>query len=255
MLTLLSPAKTQDFDQPIKDCQFTIPEAKKEIATLVGELRHYRPSQIKNLMSVSDKLAELNYQRFQMFTPNQFDLHNAVPAIFAFKGDAYQSLAVENMEDKAIDFMQDHLVILSGLYGYLRPLDLIQPYRLEMKTPLKNAVGKNLYAFWGDKIAKAINKTLKSHTNKIIINLASQEYFKAIDLNTLTAPVITVHFKERSGRQLKVIGIHAKRARGMMTRYIMNQKIDTPTALQQFTEGNYQFAATLSDETDYIFVR
>lgn len=255
MITLLSPAKKQDFNDCLLDVEFTKPQAGKHIKELVAELKKYKPAQIKRLMSVSDNLAKLNYERYQRFEPGRFNVNNAKQAVFAFKGDAYQSLNVMDFKQAELDFMQEHLLILSGLYGYLRPLDLIQPYRLEMKTKLKNPRANDLYGYWGDTITKAIQKQLESHQRKTIVNLASKEYFQAIQLKKLDAKVVEVQFKELKNGQYKVVGMLAKRARGLMARYIMKHKIDTLVKLKQFKEAGYHYHESFSSADTLVFVR
>lgn len=255
MLVLLSPAKKQNFDQPLPDFSFTQPQAKNETAVLVESLKRYRPSQLEKLMSISATLATLNHQRFMQFDPKHYTQQNAFPAVFAFQGDAYRSLDPRSLPQKAVEFMQSHLIILSGLYGCLRPLDFIQPYRCEMKTRLPNPKGNDLYAFWEPSLTEMINTTLKKNKLSHVINLASQEYFNAVNQKNLIAPVITVHFKEKRGNTYKTIGTLAKAARGKMTRYIMEKSITEPKQLRNFKEDGYQFDAALSTEEDFTFTR
>jgi cytoplasmic iron level regulating protein YaaA (DUF328/UPF0246 family) len=255
MLILLSPAKKQDFETKYPHLDATKPLAHKESAILVEELKKLKKAQISKLMSVSDKIADLNYQRFQTFDPTKYNRSNAKQAVFAFMGDAYRSLDAASLSEKQIDFLQDHLVILSGLYGYLRPLDLIQPYRLEMKTQLKNPRGKDLYKFWDDLITKGLAKLQKDQKNKTIINLASGEYFKAVSQACDPNQIINIIFKEKKGNAYKVIGINAKRARGAMTRYIAENRITNPNKLVDFNLDGYKFNKSMSSDTDYIFVR
>ena len=255
MLILLSPAKKQEFETRHPELDATKPLAAKESALLVDELKQLKKSQIVKLMSVSDKIADLNYHRFQNFNPSTYNRSNAKQALYAFRGDAYRALNPDTLKPKDIDFLQQHLVILSGLYGYLRPLDLIQPYRLEMKTTLKNPRGKDLYAFWGDLIAKALTKLQRDHKNKTIINLASGEYYKAVAQAINPEQVLTISFKEKKGNAYKVIGINAKRARGAMTRYIAEHKIKDPKKLIEFDIDRYRFNGTLSGDNELVFTR
>ncbi len=255
MLVLLSPAKKQDFSPLKPGPKGTQPKMKKEISTLVDELRHYSSKALSKLMSLSENLADLNYQRFQDFNLDRYDLHNAKPAIFAFQGDAYQSLNIHDFSQDNLAYLQKSLLILSGLYGYLHPLDLIQPYRLEMKTRLKNEHGNSLYEFWGDKLSRGINATLKKHQHTIVVNLASSEYFKAVNQDILTAPVLTVQFKEKKNGSYKVIGIHAKKARGLMTRFIAKHQLADKQQLQSFDLANYRFSKKLSSDENYVFIR
>lgn len=255
MLVLLSPAKKQDFEKQYPQFETTKPLAHKDAALLVDELKQLKKNQIAKLMGVSDKIADLNYHRFQSFEPTKYNRSNAKQAVFAFMGDAYRSLDADSLTAKQINFLQDHLVILSGLYGYLRPLDLIQPYRLEMKTPLRNPRGSDLYQFWNDRIAKGLEKLLKEHNSKTIINLASGEYFKAVSQAIDPKRIITVSFKEKKGGAYKVIGINAKRARGAMTRFIAEHNITQPKKLLDFNRDDYKFNSSLSNDHEYVFVR
>lgn len=253
MIILLSPAKKQDFETTFPEVDATQPLAKKDTAQLVDTLKQLKKSQIAKLMGVSDKIAELNFQRFKSFDPKTYNRNNAKQAVFAFKGDAYRALDVTSLTKTELKFLQQHLRILSGLYGSLRPLDLIQPYRLEMKTPLSNPQGRDLYTFWDDKISKQLCKQLKEHKQQTVINLASGEYFKAVA--DMPAKIINISFKEKKGTQYKVIGIHAKRARGLMTRYIAQHKIDSPKGLLNFSEEGYNYNKTLSNDQEFVFAR
>ena len=255
MLIILSPAKKQDFIRQFPEIDATQPTMKASVKNLLGSLTQLNQAQIANLMSISPKLAELNYQRFQDFNPSSYNRNNAKQAVLAFQGDVYQGLQADDFSENDFVFAQDHLRILSGLYGLLRPLDLIQPYRLEMKTPLKNSKGHNLYEFWGDKLTLAVNKILASHNTKVLINLASGEYFKAIPQTKLDGKLLTIQFKEKKGDDYKVIGIHAKKARGLMTRYIIKNKVKSVKKIQQFSESDYRFSAALSDENTFVFIR
>lgn len=255
MLLLLSPAKKQSPLNAHIELPSTTPQALSHIKPLIKTLKTYSASQLKTLMSISDALAKLNVERYKAFNPNHFTHDNANQAIFTFQGDAYRGIAVDDFTERDLTFLQEHLLILSGLYGYLRPLDLIQPYRLEMKTPLTIKPHKNLYDFWGNTITKAINSALQSHKNKTLINLASNEYFKAIQPGQLQGQLITVHFKEKKGDQYKVISIHAKRARGLMTHFITKNRIDTPQKLMDFSLEKYCFNKKLSSDQNYVFTR
>jgi len=255
MLVLLSPAKNQHHDPIALQCDVSQPQTSKEIKILVSELKNYSKKKLAKLMSISDSLAELNYERFQSFTPAKFNSSNAKPAAFAFQGDAYKSLNVNDFSVNDLKFMQKHAMILSGLYGYLRPLDLIQAYRLEMKTPLKNPMGKDLYKFWGNTITDGINKALSTHKNKFIVNLASNEYFKAVHPMRLSGKTINIHFKEGKNGVYKTIGFSAKRARGLMTRFIIKNSLDIPNDLKDFADSDYQFSKQLSSDQDFVFIR
>lgn len=249
MLLLLSPAKSQNFDTPAP-ITGTQPLLKKEITLLAQELKHYSTGQLAELMNLSDKLAVLNHQRYQQFS-DHFNEDNAKPCAFAFQGDAYKGLDIDTLNREQWQFLQQHLIILSGLYGLLRPLDLIQPYRLEMKTALRNNQGKDLYQFWGDTLAKQINHI----ETDIIVNLASNEYFKAVSTPTLKADVITCQFKERKNGDYKMIGIYAKRARGLMTRFIAQKQLTNIDDIKNFDLENYAFNNKLSSEKTWVFTR
>ena len=232
MLLLISPAKTLDFE-PMGLKQKTKPRFLKESQVLVDVLKKKSVDDIKKLMKVSDKIATLNVDRYQNFkTP--FNLKNAKQAMFAFRGDVYTGLDADSFNEKEIAFAQDHLRILSGLYGLLKPLDLMQPYRLEMGTKLSNGHGKNLYEFWDDKITKVINKDLKATGSKAIINLASNEYFKSVKSKDLKGDLYNIAFKEEKNGQFKIVAFFAKKARGMMCHYIIKNKITNPKHLIGF---------------------
>ena len=253
MLVILSPAKKQDHTQESYDFKVTQAQEKCQSAILVDELKKLTVNKIKSVMSVSDKIAKLNYERFQDFDPITYDQNNSKPAIFAFQGDAYKLLQANTLSNDDLKYAQDHLLILSGLYGYLRPFDLIQPYRLEMKTVLNNPHGADLYEFWGDRISKGLNKALKKSKSDAIINLASGEYFKAIDQSKIAEKIITIHFKNYKNGQHKVIGINAKRARGAMARYIIQNKIVDIKMLLKFKELGFMYNKTLSNGNDIVF--
>jgi len=253
MLLLVSPAKTLDFS-PTENKNFTQPRFMTESKNLVNVLRKKSAGDLKELMHISDKLADLNHGRYQDFkTP--FDRVNAKQSILAFKGDVYTGLNVDDFTGDDLEFSQQCLRILSGLYGILRPMDLMQPYRLEMGTKLQNEKGKNLYEFWGDKITKILNKDLAAKDNKAVINLASQEYFKSVKLDELEGKLYNVHFKEERNGKLKIIAFSAKKARGMMCRYIIKNRIKTVEGMKAFAEDNYLFNDELSTETEYYFTR
>lgn len=254
MLAILSPAKKQDYNESLPQVKATQPQEKNETSILVNELKKLKPLTIKKLMSVSDKIADLNFHRFQDFNEEHYDLNNAKQALFAFQGDAYKAFEAKTLSKAEIDYTQNHLLLLSGLYGYLRPLDLMQPYRLEMKTALENPRGKDLYAFWGDRISRGINKALNKAKTDTIINLASSEYFKAIDQSKLKGTIITVHFKNLKNGQYKVIGINAKRARGAMARYIMQEKITDLKTLIKFKQNGFEYNDSLSSKTELVFI-
>lgn len=255
MLTLLSPAKKlANFDK-LYPGTTTTPVFPKKTDELIALLKTFPVSRIASLMHLSDNLAELNYQRYQDFYSGTCPDTSGYPAIFLFQGDVYRSMQADKWDKATLAYSQGHLAILSGLYGLLKPLDLIQPYRLEMGTSLENASGKNLYAFWQAIIADELNHQLASHTSQAFINLASTEYFTAVDTRRLKYPVITIHFLEKKGNQTKVIGIHAKKARGAMADYLMRHQIEDADAIKQISILNYHFCKKSSGEQEFNFIR
>ena len=248
MIALISPAKTLDFSSI--DGNFNTPKMLAEIDILIQNLKQKSSEDIAKLMKLSEKLALLNYQRFQDFSLD-FNKNNSKPAVFAFKGDVYTGIDIASFSNQDIDFIQNSLAILSGLYGLLKPFDLIQPYRLEMGTRLQIGEFKNLYQFWGDKISNEINKI----ESDVIINLASNEYFKAVDKKSLNAKIIDIDFKENKNGEYKIIGIYAKKARGLMVQFMVKNKIKNPEDLKQFNLENYQFSDELSNENHWVFIR
>lgn len=248
MIILISPSKTLDFSSPAKD-NYTTPLFIKDSCSLISELKKLSVKQICNLMSISDKLGELNFNRYHKFS-RTFTTKNSREAIYAFRGDVYEGLSADSLTTKDIEYAQEHLRILSGLYGLLRPLDLIQPYRLEMGIKLANKEGKNLYQFWENKITEAIEKD-----STTIINLASQEYFKAINTKVLSQKIITPIFKEKKGDSYKVIALLAKKARGLMSRYIIQNRLTKIEDIKNFSEAGYKFIPSFSDEFEWVFTR
>ncbi len=253
MLLLVSPAKTLDFSTS-ENKTFTQPRFMTESKTLVSILKKKSAGDLKELMHISDKLAELNHARYQEFK-EPFDLKNSKQSILAFRGDVYTGLNVDDFTEDDLEFSQQCLRVLSGLYGLLRPMDLMQAYRLEMGTKLESEKGKNLYDFWGEKITKMLNKDLAVKENKSVINLASKEYFKSIKVDNLNGKLYNVHFKEERDGKLKIIAFSAKKARGMMCRYIIKNRITTAEGMKSFAEDNYLFNDELSTETEYFFTR
>ena len=254
MLTVISPAKTLDFETPPVTDAYTQPAHLTQSRKLVKRLRELSSADISRLMSVSDNLAELNQQRFKQWkTP--FKPENARQALFAFKGDVYLGLDAYSLSPADVEFAQDHLRILSGLYGLLRPLDLMQPYRLEMGTRLTTEQGSNLYQFWNGRITEELNKEFRQAASKTLINLASGEYFKSIKTKQLKAEIITPAFKEYRDGDYKFIQYFAKKARGLMARYLIDHKIDTPQGLKDFDYEGYRFSPKLSDEREWVFTR
>lgn len=259
MLIVVSPAKSLDFGSPAKTRKFTEPEYLHESQQLVSQLKKLAPAGFSKLMHISAKLGELNHTRFaDWHTP--FNLKNAKQAIFAFKGDVYIGLQAEQFTTADLNFAQKHLRILSGLYGLLRPLDLMQPYRLEMGSSFTynkrvNGNGKNLYAFWDNKLTRNLNALQASEKNPILVNLASKEYFGAIKLNELEADVITPVFKDFSGGQYRVLSFFAKKARGAMSAFIIKNRIVRPEKLKDFAGDGYRYSEADSTESRFVFLR
>ena len=254
MLITISPSKGQDFDTPAPIDASTIPTHLDDSLLLIKEARKVDVAGLRELMAISENIAILNVDRFESFqTP--FTLENAKQALYAFKGDVYSGISAVQYSKEDMDYAQDHLRMLSGLYGALRPLDLIQPYRLEMKTKLKNPRGDNLYQFWGERITESLNKTLESHQEKTLINLASNEYFKAVKPKLLKGRLLTINFKEEKEGKVRVIAIFAKRARGMMTDYILRNRIEDSEQIKHFDVAGYQYSEALSDDKQWTFTR
>jgi cytoplasmic iron level regulating protein YaaA (DUF328/UPF0246 family) len=249
MIAVISPSKTQDFTA-LENIDFSNLRQEKSSLELIPTMQKMSQDDIASLMKISDNLAELNFKRFQGFS-STFDLTNSKQALFAFKGDVYTGIDAASLSNNDLEFAQKNLRMLSGLYGVVRPLDLIQPYRLEMGTRLETTSGKNLYQFWGDKISKVLNED----ESEVLINLASNEYFKGIDKKALDARIIDIAFKEMKDGKLKIIGIHAKRARGMMVRFIIDNRIEDPEELKKFNLDKYEFDKDLSDEKTWVFCR
>jgi hypothetical protein len=254
MLTVISPAKTLDFDTPTVTDAFTQPVHLTQSRKLVRRMRQLSGQELSKLMHVSGNIADLNQQRFKKWkTP--FNPENARQAIFAFKGDVYIGLDAYSMTAKNVDFAQDHLRILSGLYGMLRPLDLMQPYRLEMGTRIDTDIGDNLYQFWDGRITKTLNQELKQSGSNTLVNLASNEYFKSIKPKLLKADVITPVFKDYNKGSYQVIGFFAKKARGLMTRFMIDNEIDNPAELMNFSAEGYAFDKAMSNSHEWVFTR
>ena len=254
MLTVLSPAKTLDYESPSITDQTSKPQFMDQSALLVDDARTLAPDDIRSLMGVSEAIAALNHERFMNWAPESTTA-NAKQAILAFKGDVYTGLEAETMSADDLEFAQAHLRILSGLYGLLRPLDLMQPYRLEMGLKFSNQRGKNLYEFWGDRITDAINADLASAGTETLVNLASNEYFKAVKTKSLNADIITPQFKDLKNGQYKMISFFAKKARGVMARYIIDKQLTDPEQLKSFTGSGYYFSAEQSSGNNLVFLR
>ncbi len=249
MLAIISPSKTQDFSS----CSVTTFSKARQLTQsqeLIDVLKNKTQVQISKLMTLSDKLSKLNFDRFQAFkTP--FSLDNAKQALLAFKGDVYNGIDAPSLSLEDLKFAQNNVRMISGLYGVLRPLDLIQPYRLEMGTKFSNKNGSNLYDYWGSKISKVLNGDEKD----LIINLASNEYFKSIDKKVLKAQILDIVFKEKKNDTYKVIGIYAKRARGLMVNYIIRNRITDSKALKNFSDEGYHYDEALSSDSSWVYIR
>jgi cytoplasmic iron level regulating protein YaaA (DUF328/UPF0246 family) len=254
MLFLLSPAKSLDYESALLPHTPTAPLFVKQSKALIGLLRGYSPQQIAELMALSDKLSGLNVARYQAWSPKATPT-NARAAVLAFNGDVYGGLDARSLGAADLAWAQDHVCILSGLYGVLRPLDLMQPYRLEMGTALANPQGKNLYAFWGRQIADYLNSRLQSDISPVVINLASQEYFKAVDTKALKAKVVECVFQEYKAGQYKVISFLAKRARGLMARYAVTHQCVQVDQLRAFDAEGYAWDAAESTPQRLVFRR
>lgn len=254
MLHVISPAKTLDFETAPAIADHSQPQFLDHSQELIDQLRRLNPADVSSLMDISDKLGELNARRFRDWQ-QPFSPRNAKQAVLAFKGDVYTGMQAELFSKKDFAFAQQHLRILSGLYGLLRPLDLIQPYRLEMGTGFANRRGKNLYHFWGDTITDQLNNELKSRQEKVLVNLASTEYWSAVNTKKLDAEVITPVFKDRKNGQYKIISFFAKKARGMMSAYIIQQQLDNTAAIKGFTTAGYRFNEAMSSATEWVFTR
>ena len=254
MITLLSPSKKLNFNEQNIIHSHTECDFIQSAELLANEAKNLTENDLKDLMDISDNLAKLNRERFDRWSL-PFSPSNAKQAILAFDGGVYSGLKAENFKEKDFDFAQNHLRILSGLYGILKPLDLIQPYRLEMGVSFKNNRGKNLYEFWKKDLTKNLNNTLKEHRNPTIVNCASVEYFSAIDLKDFEGKILSIVFKEYRNDELKFISFNAKKARGLMTQYIMKNEIDTNNNIKDFNYEDYNFDSKLSDESTFIFTR
>ncbi|MDN4060887.1 peroxide stress protein YaaA [Massilia sp. YIM B02769] len=252
MLLVLSPAKSLDLETPSPTQEHTLPDFIDRAGQLIGVLRDLSPGQVGDLMHISDPLSVLNVARYASWTADHAEGHQAV---MAFDGDVYGGLDARSLPLDAIAFAQRHLRILSGLYGLLRPLDLIHPYRLEMGTRLANPGGKDLYTFWGEAITRALNAQLAETGSTALVNLASEEYFKSVKPKLLDAPVVTPVFEDWKNGKYKIISFYAKRARGMMARYAIEKGITDPQALKAFDVDGYAFVAEGSTERNWIFRR
>ena len=253
MIIVISPSKTLDFSvNPFHT--HTHSRQLEQSQELIETSKQLSPEELSGLMKISEKLSQLNWQRYQDFQ-QPFTLDNAKQALLAFKGDVYAGIDSDNYTKDDFDFAQKHLRILSGLYGALRPLDLIQPYRLEMGTRLQNKHGKNLYEFWGNQVTELLNQELNDDPTPLLINLASNEYYKVIKPKVLNTKILTLSFKENKSGVYKIIGIHAKRARGLMTSFIIKNRLIEPEQIKAFNCENYSFNESLSSENEWVFSR
>lgn len=255
MLLLLSPAKTLDYETPPATDRHSQPLFTEQSAELIDVLRTKSVDDIASLMDLSEALSTLNVERYAQWKP-KFTTKESKAAVLAFDGDVYEGLDAPSLTPAQLDWAQDHLLILSGLYGALRPLDLMRPYRLEMGTRLETEKGRNLYQFWGPRIADYLNQRLdEADGERLVLNLASEEYFKAVDRKTLNARVVQCVFEDWKGGKYKVISFHAKRARGLMARHVVTHKARTLRGVQNFNAEGYAFDATVSDDDRLVFRR
>lgn len=252
MLIVLSPAKRLDFTEPVS----TLPASERRMlddtAALSKTAKRQTKADLRRLMKISDDLAQLNVERFKAFDPESLD---GVQAAFAFAGDVYEGLKARELDEAALNFAQDHLRILSGFYGLLRPLDRIQPYRLEMGTRLETRRGASLYDFWGDRISKQLNADAEGQADPTLVNLASQEYFGAVDAKALKLPVVTPQFREEKNGESRIISFFAKKARGAMARYAIDERVERTEDLKAFDRDGYRFNKAASTESEWIFTR
>ncbi len=254
MLIILSPAKTLKENITPGMLEHTVPEYLTEAELLVNTLKKYSPRRLMNLMDINPKLAELTATRYSRWN-SDFNPGNALPAILMFNGEVYNGLKASTLGRKELEYAQDHLRILSGLYGILRPLDLIKAYRLEMGIPLKQGRKKDLYAYWGNRLTDSLNRELTGHKEKVLLNLASNEYSDAVNFNKIKGKVITCHFKEERDGKLQFITLYGKKARGLMTRFILENRIDKAEDIKHFDAEGYFFNDRMSTEDEWMFSR
>ena len=254
MLIVISPAKTLDYETPPITDAYSTPDYLDHSRALINRARQYSALDIAEVMAVSMKIAELNFERFEQWqTP--FTSKNAKQSVLAFKGDVYTGLQAESLSEDDLQFAQKHLRILSGLYGLLRPLDLMQPYRLEMGRKVDTERGKNLYEFWNDIITEGLNKQLDELGSRHLINLASNEYFKSVKPTHLNAEIITPAFKDYKNGEYKMMGVYAKKARGMLSRYIIENRLSNPEDIKGFNQEGYAFNEDMSEGNTWVFTR
>ena len=254
MLFVISPAKALDYETPAHVKTFTQPLFVEQASELIAVLREKTPQQVADLMDLSDPLAGLNVARYQAWSP-KFTAKNSRQAVLAFDGDVYGGLQARTLNEEELDWLQQHLCILSGLYGVLRPLDRMQPYRLEMGTRLQTAKGSNLYRFWDTQIADYLNRRARADKSPVLVNLASEEYFKAVDRKALKPRVVSCVFEEKKGAKHQIVSFFAKRARGLMVRYALQQRAVTPEQLKGFDLEGYRFAPAASEADRLVFRR
>jgi len=254
MLLVLSPAKSLDFASPVPTGKFTQPDYLEDSAQLIETLRNKSPEDLSDLMHISAKLGELNFER-NLNWQLPFNTDNARQAIYAFTGDVYLGLDIKTLNQKDMTYAQNHVRILSGLYGLLRPLDLMQPYRLEMGTSLQHGSNRNLYEFWGSRLSEGLNDALKGHRSRVLLNLASNEYFRAVDKKVLDADIISPVFRDYKNGQYKIISFFAKKARGMMAAHIIKNRIDSPAGIREFDMAGYRYSAKDSTDKAPVFLR
>ena len=254
MLIIISPAKTLDFETAPITKVHTQPEFLKESRQLVSQLKELTPAEVSSLMKISDKLGVLNFLRFNEWkTP--FTLNNAKQALLAFKGDVYTGINADSFSRRDLKFAQKHIRILSGLYGILKPLDLIQAYRLEMGSKFRNRKGNDLYEFWESKLTDQINQDIKASKSKYLINLASNEYFKSLQADAINAEIIVPVFKDYKNGKYKIITFYAKKARGLMSAYIIKNRLKNPEDIKAFNVDGYKFCKSASNSTNWVFQR
>ncbi len=254
MLAILSPSKSLDYDTAPQTDQISEPEFLDDSEELIDRMREFSHEGLRDLMDISENLADLNYERYQEFS-TPFTKDNAKQAILAFSGDVYRDFRVDEYDEEDFEFLQDHVCILSGLYGLLRPLDLMQPYRLEMGTKLETERGQNLYEFWGSKITEAVNAALDNQGDDILLNLASNEYFRAVKKRELNGRILNVKFKDLRGDTYRTISFYLKRLRGTMSDFMVRNRVTDPEQLKAFNERNYYFSDERSTEDEFVFLR
>lgn len=254
MLIVISPAKTLDYDTPPTTKTSTMPRFLERSSALIDELKRLSVQDVAQLMKLSDKLASLNVARYNSWVKN-YDDSQGKQAILAFKGDVYTGLDAQTLSEEKLAYAQDHLRMLSGLYGVLRPLDLMLPYRLEMGTKLANKAGKDLYQFWGNELTESLNDDLAKQDKPVLVNLASNEYYKAVKAKQINAQIITPVFKDQKNGHYKIISFYAKKARGLMTRFIIDQAITDPEQLKRFDYEGYYYCGSESEGNTLVFKR